>query len=263
MAKTVDDAVRALCLGFPEAEAVTSHGSPNFRVKGKTFATYTVNHHGDGRVALWLAAAPGAQAFHVERSPEHYFVPPYVGPRGWLGVRLDRGLDWRHVAERVREAYLAVAPKRLAANLGPVPTVAAPTVAITPEAIDPFAPAHVRRVVDRLRRFCLALPETEEVRQFGNPAWRAGRKTFCLAYRYHARLRLSWWVGADQQDLLTMDERFEVPSYLGHNGWIALDGERGVDWPAVEDGVLGSYRHFALKRMSKQLDERSIERSSR
>jgi hypothetical protein len=98
-------------LWFPETEEVISHGSPDFRVRGKTFATYVVNHHGDGRLALWLAAPPGAQQHYTESEPKHFFVPPYVGPRGWLGVHLNKGLDWKRIAERVREAYVAAAPK--------------------------------------------------------------------------------------------------------------------------------------------------------
>jgi predicted DNA-binding protein (MmcQ/YjbR family) len=254
MAKSIDETVRTVCLAYPQTEAFVSHGSPNFRIAGgRTFATYVVNHHGDGRVALWLAAAPGAQAYHVERDPEQYFVPPYVGPRGWLGVRLDRGLDWKHVAERVREAYLAIAPKRLAAVAGPAPVVAAPAARVPEAALDPFAPVHVRKTLERLRTLCLALPETSEGKSFGNPVWKAGKKTFCQASRYGGRLALLFWVGPEQQDLLSLDERFEVPAYLGHNGWIALDAERGVDWQEVGALVMDSYRHFALNRMLQQL----------
>lgn len=91
MGRNISDAVRELCLALPEAEEVPSRGSPDFRVRGKTFATYVINHHGDGRIALWLNSPDGAQAFYAENEPEHYFVPPYVGPRGWLGVRWKRG----------------------------------------------------------------------------------------------------------------------------------------------------------------------------
>ena len=91
-ARTIEAVVRELCLAFPDAEEFVSHGSPNYRAtKGKTFATYLVNHHGDGRIALWLPMPPGAQDSHVKLQPKHFFVPPYVGPRGWLGVNLDTG----------------------------------------------------------------------------------------------------------------------------------------------------------------------------
>ena len=113
MAKDIGSAVREVCLSFPDAEEVPSRGSPDFRVRGKTFATYTINHHGDGRVALWLPALPGAQQLHTEVEPRHYFVPPYVGQKGWVGVRLDRKVEWDVVADLVEDAYRLTAPNRL------------------------------------------------------------------------------------------------------------------------------------------------------
>jgi hypothetical protein len=121
MARGIDEAVREACLWLPEAEEFLSHGSPNFRVRGKTFAAYVINHHGDGRVALWLNAMPGSQELHVRTQPEHFFVPPYVGPRGWLGVVLNRGIDWNRVAALVREAYEKVAPPKLKLLIGKIP----------------------------------------------------------------------------------------------------------------------------------------------
>jgi predicted DNA-binding protein (MmcQ/YjbR family) len=112
VANDLHETVRTACLWLPESEEFVSHGSPNFRVRGRTSATYVVNHHGDGRVALWLPAAPGAQEHHVRGDPDHFFVPPYVGPRGWVGVRLDRKLKWTRIAALVREAYEHVAPDR-------------------------------------------------------------------------------------------------------------------------------------------------------
>ncbi len=76
MAKTIPQAVREVCLNLPESLEVDSHGSPDFRVHGKSFATYVVNHHGDGRVALWLKADLGAQERRVAEDPKHCFVPP-------------------------------------------------------------------------------------------------------------------------------------------------------------------------------------------
>ena len=118
MARDIYQAVRESCLWLPEAEEFVSHGSPNFRVRGKTFATYAVNHHGDGRVALWLNAMPGSQELLTRAEPDHFFVPPYVGPRGWLGVILDRGIDWNRIPALVREAYEKVAPGALLARVG-------------------------------------------------------------------------------------------------------------------------------------------------
>jgi hypothetical protein len=73
---------------------------------------YMDNHHDDGRLALWCAAPAGVQAAMVDTAAEAYFVPPYVGHRGWLGVRLDRGLPWDEIAGAIEDAYAAVAPTR-------------------------------------------------------------------------------------------------------------------------------------------------------
>lgn len=110
--------VRAAALGLPEASERLSHGAPSFFVRSKTtFVMFHDDHHGDGRLALWCAAPPGAQAEAVREEPHRFFVPPYVGHRGWLGVRLDVDPDWDEVAGIVRDAYRTVAPKRLAALL--------------------------------------------------------------------------------------------------------------------------------------------------
>ncbi len=108
------DAVRALCRGFPEAVERLSHGAPAFFVRAKTtFVMYMDDHHGDGRLALWCAAGPGDQGLLIDSDPRAFFVPPYVGHQGWIGVRLDVGLDWDVVVDVVEEAYRAVAPRRL------------------------------------------------------------------------------------------------------------------------------------------------------
>ena len=96
--------VRKLCLALPEATEKLSHGSPTFFVK-KTFVMYLDDHHGDGRLALWCAAAPGVQAEMVDQEPDRFFVPPYVGGRGWIGVRLDRDPDWDEIAGVIEDAY--------------------------------------------------------------------------------------------------------------------------------------------------------------
>lgn len=105
--------VRAICLALPEAEEKEAWGMPTFRVRGKLFAHFADNHHGDGRVALWLKAEPGARELLVEAAPERFFVPPYVGPRGWLGLRVDGEADWEEAAELVEASWRLIAPKRV------------------------------------------------------------------------------------------------------------------------------------------------------
>ena len=74
-------------------------------------------HHGDGRPAVWCKAGPGNQALMVRAAPGRFFVPPYVGPSGWIGIWLDKKVNWKEVAELLRDGYLLVAPKRLRAEL--------------------------------------------------------------------------------------------------------------------------------------------------
>jgi hypothetical protein len=106
--------LREICLGLPETSERLSHGAPTFFVREKrAFLMVLTDHHGDGRFAIWCAAADGMQAMLVEADPEKYFVPPYVGHRGWLGVRLDRGLDWDELAGIAEDAYAEVAPAKL------------------------------------------------------------------------------------------------------------------------------------------------------
>jgi hypothetical protein len=110
--------VRSLCLALPETTERLSHGAPTWFVRDKkTFVMYLDDHHGDGRLALWCAAPADVQPALVREEPERFFVPPYVGPRGWLGVRLDVDVDWDEVAGIVEDAYRMVAPKRLVAAL--------------------------------------------------------------------------------------------------------------------------------------------------
>lgn len=110
--------VRSLCLALPETSERPSHGHPAFFVRGKRcFVMYLDDHHGDGRLAIWCAAPLGAQDELVETAPERYFVPPYVGYRGWVGLRLDRGPSRDEVAAVVEDAYLAVAPAALARTM--------------------------------------------------------------------------------------------------------------------------------------------------
>jgi hypothetical protein len=94
-----------------------SHGEPTWFVRGKkTFVSFADHHH-DDRLALWCAAPPGGQQAMVASDPERFFVPPYVGGRGWLGVYLDVPVDWDEIAEIVEDAYRTVAPKRLVQEL--------------------------------------------------------------------------------------------------------------------------------------------------
>jgi predicted DNA-binding protein (MmcQ/YjbR family) len=106
------DRLRVICMALPEAEERETWGDPTFRVRGKIFAMVK---SGDGRVSLWCKAPPGSQMILVGADPELFFVPPYVGHKGWVGMRLDREPDWDEVAALVRRSYGMTAPRRLAA----------------------------------------------------------------------------------------------------------------------------------------------------
>ena len=106
--------VRSICLSLPEVEERLSHGSPAWFVRGKkTFVMYLDDHHGDGRLAIWCAAPRGCRRRWWAASLTDYFRPPYVGHRGWLGVHLNRGLDWNEIAGAIEDAYGVIAPKSL------------------------------------------------------------------------------------------------------------------------------------------------------
>ena len=113
--------IREICLALPETSERQSHGAPTFFIREKrSFLMVLTNHHGDGRFAIWCAAPEGMQEMLVAADDERFFVPPYVGHRGWLGVRLDRGIHFDELAGIVEDAYAEVAPAKLveAARLG-------------------------------------------------------------------------------------------------------------------------------------------------
>jgi predicted DNA-binding protein (MmcQ/YjbR family) len=111
--------LRKLCLALPEAHEVEAWGEPTFRVRNKLFAMFAAagNHHGDGRPAVWCKAGPGNQQLMVAAAPKRFFVPPYVGPSGWVGVFLDGPVDWAELADLLTDSYRLVAPRKLAALL--------------------------------------------------------------------------------------------------------------------------------------------------
>jgi hypothetical protein len=119
---TIDDGtplerLRRLCMALPGVSERDSHGEPTWFVGGRrTFVSFADHHH-DDRLGFWCAAAAGPQEALLAADPEHYFYPPYVGHRGWLGVRLDVPVDWDEVGELVVDAYRVVAPSRLVAQL--------------------------------------------------------------------------------------------------------------------------------------------------
>lgn len=108
------DRLRAVCLAMPEAEERETWEIPTYRIRGKIFALESAI---ENRAAVWCKAQPGSQEVLVNADPERFFVPPYLGHKGWVGMWLDRKPDWTEVAELVRRSYVLVAPKKLALNV--------------------------------------------------------------------------------------------------------------------------------------------------
>lgn len=106
--------VREICHAFPETVEKLSHGEPTFFVRKKVFVMFANDHHNDGRIAVWLPAPAGMQPVLVESSPETFFKPPYVGVRGWIGIKLSNISD-EDLAFHIRNSWHLVSPKKLQA----------------------------------------------------------------------------------------------------------------------------------------------------
>lgn len=104
-AEELIERVRQVALALPDATEKLSHGAPTFFAGGRVFVMIDDNHHRSGHVAAWCNAPPGAQESLVAADPKHFFVPPYVGKGGWLGVRLDSGLRWPVISDLIRQAH--------------------------------------------------------------------------------------------------------------------------------------------------------------
>jgi len=116
-AETALARVRELCLALPETSERPSHGAPTFFIREKrSFVTFHDDHHGDGRLAIWCAAPPGAQAMLVGSAPDTYFVPAYVGHLGWLGMRLDSGQTGRSTRSRTSTTWRLRASMKSSSN---------------------------------------------------------------------------------------------------------------------------------------------------
>jgi hypothetical protein len=108
--------VRGICLALPGVTERVSHGEVSFFV-GRQFVAVDDHHHGGDRLAFWCPAGPGAQEQLIAEDPAQFFRPPYVGHRGWVGVRIDLDPDWDEITAIIRDAYRLIAPKRLVAQL--------------------------------------------------------------------------------------------------------------------------------------------------
>src|SRR5580698_8856286 len=107
-----------ICLALPEVSRRDSGDYATFMVRKRVFAYFLNNHHGDGIVSISCKALPGDNKLLVESQPERFYLPAYIGPRGWVALRLDKGkIDWKEVAELVTGSYRLTAPKTLLKEL--------------------------------------------------------------------------------------------------------------------------------------------------
>ena len=113
--KVILDRLTKLALALPEATRELSSSHASFRVRKKTFAYFLNNHHGDGIVAVTCKVLPGENAALAKAQPKSYYLPSYIGPRGWVALRLDLPkIAWHEVRDLLLTSYVLTAPKRLA-----------------------------------------------------------------------------------------------------------------------------------------------------
>jgi predicted DNA-binding protein (MmcQ/YjbR family) len=117
--KSPVERLRAICLALPDTTEKVAWGEPTWRVRGRLFAQLDNHHHGADHLAVWLPAPLGEQESLIFLDPVRFFRPPYVGQRGWVGVRIDRRPHWTLIAAVVKQAYREVAPPRLREAVGP------------------------------------------------------------------------------------------------------------------------------------------------
>ncbi len=254
MRRTIREAVFDLLLALPGTEEARSHGAPTFKVGGKTFAYWTQNHHGDERVSLWLGTSSETQAQLVALDPETYFIPPYVGVKGWTGMDLGMARSWDDVRQRVLDAWTHCAPPRFNRHTPGLPDIDPPTDTLRPEDINPMLGEHAQAILKGLAAYCLRLPETQAEDAHASATWRAGKKPFVRGRHDEGRLKLQFLVGPEQQALMLDDPRCALPPYYGNAGWIELDVQDAVHWPEIESLLETGYRRVALKRMLRALD---------
>jgi hypothetical protein len=243
--------VREIALRFAEADEKLSHGAPSFHVRGKLFLQFVDQHHDDGRIAVWCKSTLPEQRRLVATNPSRFFVPPYVGVRGWVGVNVDAAnADWIELSILVEEAWTSVAPPRVvrgeAAPRAVPPRPASPRV--TTDA------AVARSALERVTAMCSKLPDAERDRDSHHASFRVGKKVFAYFLdNHHGDGIIAVCVKGDKQDHARMiaddPKRFFLPAYIGARGYlgIRLDTRR-VDWKLVSERLAQSYRSVAPKR---------------
>ncbi len=242
--------VREIALRFPAADEKLSHGSPSFHVRGKMFLMFVGEAYGRG-VAVWCKATLEEQRARVAGDPSRFFVPPYVGVKGWIGVDVDpKSADWIDLSILVEDAWRSVAPPRvLRGDEVPERTRAAPVTRVTTD------PTLAREALARLKKVCLALPEAESEEESKHATFRVRKKVFAYFLdNHHGDGAIAVCVRGDKRQnaraIAADPKRFYLPQYIGPRGYLGvrLDARR-VDWKDVAERVTASYRSVAPKRL--------------
>jgi hypothetical protein len=169
--------VTQICLSLPETARLYSGQHARFLVRKKTFTYYVDNHHGDGIVAINVKAPAGDNVKLVEANPDRFYIPAYVGPQGWVGLRLDTAdVDWNEVHRLIVASYRLIAPNTLAAKAELLSRSASAPVQWKPLIVKAKAKAAVP--FDTVRRLALPLPGVEESTSYGTPALKVKGKLF-------------------------------------------------------------------------------------
>lgn len=240
--------VREICFNFAGTEEKLSHGMPFFHVRGRGFASFTRDHHGDGRSALWCKSTLDEQQRLVRNDADAYFVPPYVGVKGWVGVRLDRPTtDFEALAIVVEEAWLSVAPKRLHA--------VAPSAPPEPPEYPTTDPAVVAEALKHLTELCATLAGAEIEQGSWQTTARVNKKPFAhLLDNVHrdGRVGVSFKVAPEEAEALMAKhpKRYFHPPYSA-KAWVAMRvDDAKVPWKTLAQRITESYEGLARKTRS-------------
>ncbi len=217
------------------------------------FVMFVDDHHADGRIAVWCKATHDEQRTRVASDPDVFFVPPYVGVRGWVGARLDRPtIDWIDLAILLEQGWTEIAPKRIArdaVSAPPRPRAKPPARRTTDEKL-------ARDALERLTTVCLSLPEADCERESRHATFRVRKKTFAYFLDNHhgdgiVGVCVKAAAGENETLIASNPKRFYSPAYIGARGWVGVRLDVGrVDWRDVAERVEDSYRRAAPKRLA-------------
>jgi hypothetical protein len=254
------DRVRAICHPFPGVEEKLSHGTPAFFVRGRMFVMFVDDHHGDDRFGVWCKSDHEEQRRLVAADPVRFFVPPYVGVKGWVGVRLDgTGTDWIELAILLERGWTALAPTGPGrASSKPARGRAAEPARPPPPVRRKTDPELARSSLEKLSAIGLALPEATREGASRHASFRVRKKNFAYFLDNHhgdGEIGICFKVPRGKQNAVVSSDpaRFYLPAYLGSWGWVALRVTarmRRADWDDVAARVLTSYVATAPKKLA-------------